>query len=422
MFYDGNSAPEPGAIVCRVSPRLFAGHFEIFAAKRKRNYSAHHPLHQPDTLPRTRRTVSRACLAFLVTSLTHHSDGDGLDTVGFVHGVRHGQHVHSGLDHRLWTVWLAGRLQPAWTPNTTDAQGRRYAFGRQPSVALWNLSRLASALYPLIEDVDPLKDRLEAYQAHLSDSMHSMMLKKLGLLPHDRSKDEHLIDELLRTLGQVETDMTLFYRTLGELDLNRVHEQPALVKASMAQCYYQTPLPTNAWERTYDWLKLYREHTKNSGVDEASRQVMQMTNPLYVMRNFWPNSPSMRLSRVGLKRLNNCSMSCAVRTSPRMEKYSAKRPGGHATDRGARCCLVVPKPRVLSLGPSNLIHGIASNRSTPSARALNALRNCRSCLLEPYFSMFSEPFRADDQGLSGRGLIDTQWRKMGRSGLRSQQP
>ena len=156
-----------------------------------------------------------------------------------------------------------------------------------------------------------------------------MMLKKLGLLPHDRSKDEHLIDELLRTLGQVETDMTLFYRTLGELDLNRVHEQPALVKASMAQCYYQTPLPTNAWERTYDWLKLYREHTKNSGVDEATRRhVMQMTNPLYVMRNYLAQ---LAIDEAEQGRFEATEQLLDVMRRPYesqegMEKYSAKRP------------------------------------------------------------------------------------------------
>ena len=87
-------------------------------------------------------------LAFLDASRsTHHSDGDGTDARIRLRRHEHGQHVHSWLDHRPWTVWLAGRLQSCMDA-TTDAQGRRYAFGRQPSVALWNLSSpFASALF-----------------------------------------------------------------------------------------------------------------------------------------------------------------------------------------------------------------------------------------------------------------------------------
>ena len=38
--------------------------------------------------------------------------------------------------------WLEG-YDLLWTPNTTDAHGRRYCYGRQPQIALWNLARLA---------------------------------------------------------------------------------------------------------------------------------------------------------------------------------------------------------------------------------------------------------------------------------------
>jgi len=38
--------------------------------------------------------------------------------------------------------WLEG-CDPMWTPNTTDTEGRRYCYGNQPQIGLWNLARLA---------------------------------------------------------------------------------------------------------------------------------------------------------------------------------------------------------------------------------------------------------------------------------------
>jgi uncharacterized protein YdiU (UPF0061 family) len=43
------------------------------------------------------------------------------------------------------------RLQCWLDANTTDRQHKRYRFGNQPEIALWNLYQLANALYPLIE-------------------------------------------------------------------------------------------------------------------------------------------------------------------------------------------------------------------------------------------------------------------------------
>ncbi|HAZ41526.1 MAG TPA: hypothetical protein DCY52_04575, partial [Methylococcaceae bacterium] len=48
-------------------------------------------------------------------------------------------------------------------PNTTDAGGRRYAYGQQPRIARWNLIRLANAIYPLIGKAQPLEDAIERY-------------------------------------------------------------------------------------------------------------------------------------------------------------------------------------------------------------------------------------------------------------------
>ena len=67
--------------------------------------------------------------------------------VGFVHGVMNTDNMSIlglTIDYGPYG-WLEG-FEPDWTPNTTDAAGRRYCYGNQPQIAHWNLSRLARAL------------------------------------------------------------------------------------------------------------------------------------------------------------------------------------------------------------------------------------------------------------------------------------
>ena len=68
--------------------------------------------------------------------------------VGFVHGVMNTDNMSIlglTIDYGPYG-WLEG-FDPGWTPNTTDAEGRRYCYGNQPQIAQWNLVRLANALF-----------------------------------------------------------------------------------------------------------------------------------------------------------------------------------------------------------------------------------------------------------------------------------
>src|SRR5204862_2245072 len=72
--------------------------------------------------------------------------------VGFVHGVMNTDNMSIlGLTIDYGPYGWIEPFDPDWTPNTTDAEGRRYRFSNQPPVAHWNLVRLAQAVAPLVE-------------------------------------------------------------------------------------------------------------------------------------------------------------------------------------------------------------------------------------------------------------------------------
>ena len=90
--------------------------------------------------------------------------------VGFVHGVMNTDNLSIlGLTIDYGPYGWLEDYDPGWTPNTTDAGGRRYRYGNQPQIGQWNLGRLGSALPPLIEEVDPLQAVVDAYSERFAD-------------------------------------------------------------------------------------------------------------------------------------------------------------------------------------------------------------------------------------------------------------
>ena len=91
--------------------------------------------------------------------------------VGFVHGVMNTDNMSIlGLTIDYGPYGWIDDFDPEWTPNTTDAEGRRYRFGHQPQIVHWNLTRLAEALVPLFPSRDPLLAGLERFADTLCGS------------------------------------------------------------------------------------------------------------------------------------------------------------------------------------------------------------------------------------------------------------
>ena len=92
--------------------------------------------------------------------------------VGFVHGVMNTDNMSVlGLTIDYGPYGWLEDYDPDWTPNTTDAGGRRYRFGHQGQIAHWNLGQLAHAIYPMIGQVEPLQQALENYGQTLPAGM-----------------------------------------------------------------------------------------------------------------------------------------------------------------------------------------------------------------------------------------------------------
>lgn len=295
MFYNGNPKAEPGAIVCRVAPSFIRfGHFQIFAArgdldllKKLADYtlSTHFP-HLGEPSPETYLAWFEEVCRTTAEMIVHWQ------RVGFVHGVMNTDNMSIlGLTIDYGPYGWLENYDPDWTPNTTDKAERRYRYSNQPACAFWNLGQLANAIYPLIGEVEPLQRALDVFTQVFGEQWQLMMSNKLGLSRFDPERDDDLHAELLSLLQRVETDMTIFFRKLAEVELGEATLEQADVEtliAPLAEAYYVPDQKTPDYtSRLLDWLKLYNQRLLQEGIPpEIRRERMNRVNPKYVLRNY----------------------------------------------------------------------------------------------------------------------------------------
>ena len=284
MFYDGRPAAEPGAIVCRVAPSFLRfGNFELPASRGDValletlvDFTLRRDFPELVGTPQQQRAawfaeVARRTARMVVEWMR----------VGFVHGVMNTDNMSIlGLTIDYGPYGWIDNFDPDWTPNTTDAQGRRYRFGAQPQIAYWNLQRLAQALAPLFEDTAPLEAGLQAYVDTFMACDRSMIAAKLGLREAG-DDDIALMRDLYSLLQAGEVDMTLFFRALADIDsvaLDPMPLEPAFYAAEKRRAIDTDLL---------DWLARYAARLHRDARPEAERRAgMNAANPRYVLRNY----------------------------------------------------------------------------------------------------------------------------------------
>ena len=300
MFYDGNPQLEAGAVVCRVAPSFTRfGNFEIFSARG-----------EIDLLKQFADFTIRTDFSHLLDDAAVEITADiylqwfteiCVSTaqlmahwmrVGFVHGVMNTDNMSIlglTIDYGPYG-WLEG-YEPDWTPNTTDAQGRRYRYSNQPRVALWNLAQLANALYPLINNVEVLQQALEKYRVEYERCAQRDMANKLGLSQFDPAQDQDLTDDLLQTLQTAEIDMTIFYRLLARLSLDDIDQYTDQQWVDIVRAAYYSAPDSTAETAMANWLRSYAQRLQQdyilTGNDDTQRRArMNAVNPKYVLRNY----------------------------------------------------------------------------------------------------------------------------------------
>jgi len=289
MFYDGRPRAEPGAVVCRVAPSFVRfGNFELLMAR-----NTHEALrkladyvietHQPEFAPlqgaeRYLRWFEHVCR--ITSELVVH-----WMRVGFVHGVMNTDNMSVlGLTLDYGPYGFLDVFDPDWTPNTTDAQGRRYRYGHQPDVALWNLSCLAHALLPLVGSPTQLEAALQTCADQLPGRMDRMLCDKLGLARADGASLE-VARSVLPVMQACELDMTIFFRRLCELPAGET--DPDALLAQVAQSVYPPGLSEAQRGQLGAWLRSYALQLREEAVPEDVRRAgMRAVNPRYILRNY----------------------------------------------------------------------------------------------------------------------------------------
>ena len=285
IMYNGNSAYEPGSVVCRLSPSFVRfGSFQIFSSRNE--------------YVELKQLVDTTIAHHFSYLLDEHNDGSKeiylawfeevcqrtstmiveWMRVGFVHGVMNTDNISIlGLTIDYGPYGWLDNFDPDWTPNTTDSQHRRYRYGQQANVALWNCYQLANSLYPLIEETEPLEAILQNFQQDYQHKWLAMMASKLGLLKIIDG-DQSLFERLEVLLAQVETDMTIFYRCLAGDDLTI---------DSFRDAYYHDQDDEEYRSAMSDWLTDYAARRKLDARSSDDRiRAMNSVNPLYVFRNY----------------------------------------------------------------------------------------------------------------------------------------
>jgi uncharacterized protein YdiU (UPF0061 family) len=289
MFYDGHPKAEPGAIVCRVAPSFIRfGNFELPTSRGdpvlleqlvdfciRRDFPELHAAHAGGDIQTLRAAWFGDICERTAIMIAHWM------RVGFVHGVMNTDNMSIlGLTIDYGPYGWIDDFDPDWTPNTTDAQGRRYRFGQQSQVAFWNLTRLANALAPAFASVEPLQAGLQRYADAFALADRDTIALKLGLA-ECRDEDLALMQSLHALLKTAEVDMTLFFRALADLD----PDAPTL--APLREALYDDEKMRRAEADFLEWLTRYAARVRNDPLSPDERRArMQAANPKYVLRNY----------------------------------------------------------------------------------------------------------------------------------------
>ena len=192
--------------------------------------------------------------------------------VGFIHGVMNTDNMAiSGETIDYGPCAFMDAFHPKKVFSSIDQFGR-YAWDQQPAIALWNLTRFAECLLPLINDdkdagVAAARDELDAFYPQFEAAFESAMLRKLGIAARADGDGEFIAD-MLRHMMEGEADFTLVFRRLTQIADGRPSGEFESLFSKM--------------ESAQAFLQSWRERLRDTAPDAV---LMRQENPIYIARN-----------------------------------------------------------------------------------------------------------------------------------------
>jgi uncharacterized protein YdiU (UPF0061 family) len=195
--------------------------------------------------------------------------------VGFIHGVMNTDNMAiSGETIDYGPCAFLDAYNPAKAFSAIDAHGR-YAYGNQPRIAHWNLSRLAETLLPLLADreeeaVSIAQDALGAFAVKFEAAYTAGLCRKLGLM-QARPGDRDLGQDLLARMAANQADFTLTFRRLCD---------EAAGSAPRARDLFADPASFDEWA-----IRWGQRLSEEGGDASARSEAMRAVNPVFIPRN-----------------------------------------------------------------------------------------------------------------------------------------
>lgn len=262
----------PGAILTRVAQsHIRVGTFEFFAAtedhealQKLTDYTiARHYPHLAESSNRYPQFLNEVVVrqAWLIAQWM---------LVGFVHGVMNTDNMSiSGETIDYGPCAFIDRYDPATVFSSIDHQGR-YAYGNQARIALWNLSRFAETLVPLLsgkteEGIAIAEEQLRNFSSAFENRWLQGMRQKLGM-ENEEKEDSDLFQELLRLMNDQHLDYTETFRFFS--------------------CPETQNHPTFQQSDFLLWKKKWESRLSRQSTSQAdSLERMRLHNPVVIPRN-----------------------------------------------------------------------------------------------------------------------------------------
>ncbi len=275
-------APLPGAILARVARgHIRVGTFEYFACRRDTEGVRALADYAIARLHPEAAEADAPYLALLESvvraqaELVAHWLG-----LGFIHGVMNTDNTSiAGETIDYGPCAFLDTYDPDQVFSSID-HGRRYAYGRQPAIASWNVTRFAETLLSLLDGDEDARvaaatAALEGFEPAFQAAWRGRLRNKLGFAEFD-APAEALTTALLEAMATQKADFTRTFRGL----LDTLESDGASDAAVAADAGFDDP------DAFVKWAAEWRQHLAREGrPGEQVREDLMHANPALIPRN-----------------------------------------------------------------------------------------------------------------------------------------